>query len=154
MSSKITIVLQKKGYYDDQGLLVLSDKVETLLFALKQENKRDSVFQELYDPDNPYKYTTHIEWDLAFRCDPDLIQLADSLTDENGNNEHFQLVQIPTEYKDCFTIKTNYDGEERVVCDPDKLILHTLKNLDLSTLPDQDRLRMLERLVTLAKAKK
>jgi hypothetical protein len=146
----ITVVLQKKGYYDPDGYspsLTLPEQVEEDLLRLKKE-KNDLGFLE--------NSSRIIEQDPIFRSDPDLVRIVDSLTDENGNNEDFQLVQIPNEYKNCFTIKTRFRGwrefaEEYVSCDPKKLILHTLENLDLSTLNDQDRLKMLERLVTLAK---
>lgn len=65
--------------------------------------------------------------DEHLRSDPELIATIEALGSKaNGTCAVIVIKEIPSEYKDCYTIK-EYDGAECVICESSKLIAYKIK---------------------------
>ena len=70
---------------------------------------------------------------FANRSDPLLIEVVDELgSDANNEEAQLRIVEIPSEYKGCYTIHS-ISGYEDIICDPKDLIMERLRELDLTS---------------------
>lgn len=83
------------------------------------------------------------------RTDPLLVQVIRELGKEaNHNCSSLVIKEIPLEYATCYKI-TQYDGLEKIICDPATLIGEKLSKLDLNSMSDNECREMLSSLIKL-----
>ena len=81
------------------------------------------------------------------RHDPLLLEVIDRLGEKaNGKYCRIKITEIPDEYASCYQIK-EYDGMERVVCDPARLVHSRLKGLDVKAMTDSECRTLLAEMV-------
>ena len=83
---------------------------------------------------------------LIQRDDPLLISVVEELGEKaNGKCANLKIVDIPEEYINCYEID-EYDGLEKIICDPGKLILQYLSETNIDKLSDVECRQFLNKL--------
>lgn len=92
-----------------------------------------------------------VKWcvEIKPRHDPLLLAVIDQLGhDANGDFSELKIKEIPPEYTNCYEIR-EYDGWERVVCNPARLVEYRLTGTDVKALTDTECRTLLEELTTI-----
>jgi hypothetical protein len=91
------------------------------------------------------------DYDSIARTDPLLVEVVRELGNKvNDEFSDLKIKEFPVEYATCYEI-TQYDGLERVMCDPVALVGERLAKLDLTNMNDNECRETLSSLINLIK---
>jgi len=92
-----------------------------------------------------------VKWDgeIKHRHDPILLDVIDQLEEKaNGNFSNLKIHEISDKYANCYKIR-EYNGLERVACNPYKLVQSRLKEINIKLLTDIECRSLLEEVMTI-----
>lgn len=83
------------------------------------------------------------------RHDPLLVEVVEELGHNANEDTPLRISKIPDIFKDCYEI-FEYDGWETVLCEPQNLIKHRVKDLKVDQLSDTECRNLMAEMVQIA----